>query len=66
MKKSLAITLLMLVSPLVFGHPGHAEGGLYADAAHVLLGLVTMLAIFGAGLLAMRAFQMIRAILQKV
>ena len=54
----------MLVSPLIYAHPGHLEGGLYADVAHVLLGLVIALAVYGAGRLALRAFKSDRVIRQ--
>lgn len=60
MNKIIIASLLMLISPLVYGHPGHAEGGLYADVAHLLLGLVFLLAALGTGLLAVRAIDSIR------
>lgn len=60
MNKMIISSLLMLISPLVYAHPGHAEGGLYADAAHLLLGLVFMLAALGTGLLAVRVIHSIR------
>jgi hydrogenase/urease accessory protein HupE len=64
MKKFITVITLMLISPLVYGHPGHAEGSLSADAAHLLLGLVFVAAVFGAGLLAVRAFDSIRSVRQ--
>ena len=64
MKKFITVSLLMLISPLVYAHPGHVEGGLYADVAHVLLGLVIALAVYGAGRLALRAFNSVRLIRQ--
>jgi len=57
MKKIFAVVLMMLVSPLAFSHPGHVHDGVYSGLVHLMLAVVFALAIAGAGILAIRAFQ---------
>jgi urease accessory protein len=51
MNKAIAGVFLMAVSPLVFAHPGHLSGGLYAGLSHPLTGLDHLMALVLAGIL---------------
>jgi urease accessory protein len=51
MNKAIAGLFLLSVSPLVFAHPGHLSGGLFAGLSHPLTGLDHLMALVLAGIL---------------